>query len=81
MSLGNKFFYGCSVFWGTDHEVWCFLLCFKILLCVVYIFFLVQVLYLNKSLINWVLFTFILPNSKNQGKKNTVEKGDISTKW
>ena len=47
-------------------EVWWILLCFKISLCVVYLaFFLVRVLYLNKSSVNGVLFTFIMTHGKN----------------
>ena len=55
-------------------EVWWILLCFKISLCVMYLaFFLVRVLYLNKSSINRVLFTFIM----TQGK-NTLENGALT---
>ena len=55
-------------------EVWWILLCFKISLCVMYLaFLLVRVLYLNKSSINRVLFTFIM----TQGK-NTLENGALT---
>ena len=46
----------------------------KISLCVVYVaFFLVRVLYLNKSSMNGVLFTFIMTHGKN-----TLENGALT---
>lgn len=46
----------------------------KISLCVVYVaFFLVRVLYLNKSSMNGVLFTFITTHGKN-----TLENGALT---
>ena len=71
--LGNRLSYGCLAL--RYQRMVFFLPSFKILLCGVYVaFFLVRVLYLNKSSMNGVLLTFIMTQGKNTLRNGSLTK-------